>query len=245
MNLDDELSMLSSSTHLNTNNNTNTNPNHSPYRHKVNGFLYDPLMYPLMFCCLTSIGSTEFFIANLNAILGNLNLAKKLDDNLQLLSISSTITRFIIMLFTDWFCTAFKVSRITIFTVCVIACGLSHIYISSAPVASMNFPLVVILNSILNSSVFTLFPAILASIYGIEILGTTWGVCSSSSIFGNMFLNMMYSYDFSSNCVGSMSKGLAICSTLTFFTSGTMLVFFGLVVFWLRKRYLSRVNTFF
>lgn len=246
LNLDDELSMLSSSTHVNTNNgNSNSNNHTSSYRHKVKGFLTDPMMYPLMFCCLASIGSTEFFIANLNAILGNLDLSKNLDDNLQLLSISSTITRCIIMLFTDWFCTSFKVSRITIFTTCVIACGLSHVYISSAPIASVNFALVVILNSILNSSVFTLFPAILASIYGIEILGTTWGVCSSSSIFGNMFLNMLYSFDFNSNCVSNMSRELVICSTMTFFISGTILVFFGLVVFWLRKRYLNRVNSFF
>lgn len=240
LNLDDELSMLSSSTHLNTSTNVLT-----PYRQKINSFLFDPLMYPLLICCLISIGSTEFFIANLNAILGNLNLSKKLDESLQLFSISSTITRFTIMIFTDWFCTQFRVSRITIFTICVMLCGLSHIYLSSSPISSVNFQVVVILNSILNSSVFTLFPAILASIYGIEILGTTWGLCSSSSIIGNMFLNLMYSLDFSSNCVSNYSKDLVICSTLTFFTSGLSLVFFGLIVFWLRGKYLHRVSAFF
>ncbi|KAG0677850.1 putative monocarboxylate transporter mch1 [Pichia californica] len=245
INLEDELSMLSSSTHLNSNSNLNLNSNLSPYKQKVNSFLFDPLMYPLMFSCLISIGSTEFFIANLNAILNNLNLSKKLDENLQLLSISSTVTRCIIMLFTDWFCTKFKISRITIFTICVIICGISHIYLSSIPINSINFSIVIIINSILNSSVFTLFPAILASIYGIEILGTTWGICSSSSIFGNMFLNLMYSMDFSSNCVTNLSKDLVICSTLTFFTSGSILVFFGIIVFWLRKKYLNRANSFF
>lgn len=149
------------------------------------------------------------------------------------------------MIFTDWFCTSFKISRITIFTIAVISCGFTHVYLSSIPKSSIHFSMVVIFNSVLNSAVFTLFPAILASIYGIEILGTTWGVCSSSSIFGNMFLNMMYSVDFSSNCVSNMANDLVICSTLTFFTSGSLLISLGLLVFWLRQRYLNRANTFF
>lgn len=245
LNLDDELSVLpspSSSTSLFSSSGT---PGAQSYRNKVNNFLFDPLMYPLMMCCLVSIGATEFFIANLNAILTNLNLSNNLDIDLQLFSISSTITRFLIMIFTDFFCTTFKISRITIFTIAVLICGFSHIYLSSIPITAINFSIVIILNSILNSAVFTLFPAILASIYGIEILGTTWGICSSSSIIGNMFLNIMYSMDFSSNCVSNMSNNLVICSTLTFFTSGLLLLFFGIVVFWLRHRYLHRANAFF
>lgn len=240
LNLDDELSLLSSPSDANRN-----GSGASPYRKKVNQFLFDPMMYPLMFCCLMSIGSTEFFISNLSAILTNLDLARKLDASLQLLSISSTLTRFLIMIFTDVICTKFEISRITIFSTCVLLCGFSHVYLSSVPIIDVKFTVVLILNSVLNSAVFTLFPAILASIYGIEILGTTWGICSSSSVFGNMFLNLMYSIDFNSNCVASLANQLVICSTLTFFTSGVLLLFFGLLVFWLRKRYLARAHTFF
>ncbi|GMM31223.1 hypothetical protein DAMA08_039680 [Martiniozyma asiatica (nom. inval.)] len=240
LNLDDELSMLSSSTNLN-----NSRLLLTPYRQKVNSFIFDPYMYPLLFCCLISIGATEFFIANLSSILGNLNLSKYLDENLQLFSISSTITRFTIMIFTDLFCTSFQISRLTLFTLVVILCGVVHIYLSSTPIVNIDFQIVIVIVSILNSAVFTLFPAILASIYGIEILGTTWGVCSSSSVFGNMFLNLMYSMDFGKNCVSNMSSNLVICSTLTFFASGVMLLFFGFAVFWLRATYLRRAGEFF
>lgn len=252
LNLDDELSLLSSES---INQSVPTSDGilrimssfHelTPYKIKVRNFLSDPLMYPLLMCCLISIGSTEFFIANLNTILTNLNLSNYLDSNLQLLSICSTITRFIIMIFTDYICTRFQISRITIFTLSVIICGISHIYLSSIPVTSINFQFVMIMNSILNSAVFTLFPAILASIYGIEILGTTWGLCSSSSIFGNMCLNLMYSIDFSSHCVGNYSNDLVICSTLTFFISGSCLILFGFIVFLLRQRYLHKSSAFF
>jgi hypothetical protein len=252
LNLDDELSLLSHSSRSVVQPVLSSSMHSgfflhpaSPYKQKVHKFLFDPLMYPLMMCCLMSIGATEFFIANLNAILTNLNLSNNLENSLQLISISSTITRFLIMLFADYVCTKFLISRITIFTIAVLSCGFSHIYLSSIPIASINFSIVVIFNSILNSAVFTLFPAILASIYGIEILGTTWGVCSSSSIIGNMFLNIMYSLDFSSNCVSNLSDNLVICSTLTFFISGTLLLLFGTVVFWLRSKYILRAHAFF
>jgi hypothetical protein len=242
-NIHDELSMLSASAHSNPSLSSRV----TPYKSKVNKFLKDVMMYPLLLCCLMSIGSTEFFISNLNAILSNLNLSKHLDSSLQTLSITSTVTRCIIMLFTDTFCTRFEISRLTIYTCCMLLCGMSHLYLSSTPVPQVNFALVVIFNSILNSAVFTLFPAILASIYGIEILGTSWGFCSSSSIFGNMFLNMLYSKDFGENCIKSVSgeADLVICSTLTFFISGSSLLLLGAAVFALRSRYLHRASAFF
>lgn len=237
MNLDDELfPMLSTSSN---------NIGNLSYKNKVKKFMIDPLMYPLLIICLISIGSTEFFISNLNTILNNLKLKNELDLKLQLLSISSTITRFLIMVFTDWFCTKFKISRITIFTVIVLICGISHIYLSSISIPKINISIIIIINSILNSSVFTLFPAILASIYGIEILGTTWGVCSSFSIIGNMFLNLMYSIDFGKNCIKEFNQDLVICSTLTFFISGSILILSGSLVFFLRNRYLHRCGIFF
>lgn len=219
--------------------------NDTPYQVKVNKFAKDFMMYPLLLCCLVAIGSTEFFIANLNAILNNLDAPGKLDSSLETMSIASTLTRFIIMLSTDYVCSRFKISRLTIFTLCVMSCGASHIYLSSSPIASLNFPLVVVSNSILNSTVFTLFPAILASIYGIEILGTTWGVCSGSSFFGNMILNFLYSFDFQENCVRGLQEKMMICSTMTFFSSGLALLTFGGIVFSVRNRYIARASAFF
>ncbi|ODV84301.1 hypothetical protein CANARDRAFT_24073 [[Candida] arabinofermentans NRRL YB-2248] len=231
LNLDDELSMLSTSTGTN-------------YNDKIKKFSRDPLMYPLIFCCMISIGATEFFIANLSSILSNLQNTA-LDKNLQTFSVASTITRFLIMILTDYICTRFGVSRLTLISIIVLSCALSHLYLSSAPMNSVNVSLVVSLNAMLNSSVFTLFPAILASIYGIEILGTTWGVFSSSSIIGNLFLNLAYSFDFVKNCASITNDEMVICSTFTFFISGTVMFFFGLIVFALRGKYLSRAHEFF
>lgn len=217
----------------------------SIYKRKVEGFLLDPLMYPLLVCCLLSIGSTEFFINNMSTILSNINTQNLLDEQLKLLSISSTVTRFMVMIFTDKFCTKFEVSRLTIFACAVFLCGASHIYLSSTSVLSINFSLIVICNAILNSAVFTLFPAILAGIYGIDILGTTWGLCSSSSVIGNMFLNLLYSFDYNLNCAGDLSNKLVICSTLTFFISGVFLVLISLILFILRPKYFHRMSAFF
>ncbi|VEU24391.1 DEKNAAC105548 [Brettanomyces naardenensis] len=214
------------------------------YRQKVSLFLKDPLMYPLLCCCFMSIGATEFFIANMSSILRDLFL-KQLDSDLKVLSVTSTITRFLIMVLTDYCCVKFHVSRLTIFTATVILCGFGHLYLSSAPLAGINFHLVVVSNAILSSSVFTLVPAILASLYGLNILGTTWGIFASSSIVGQLFLNFLYSIDYGQNCMTVARDGLVICSTLTFFVSGCILLVLGITIMFLRKSYLVRADEFF
>lgn len=207
------------------------------YKTKVFTFLNDSLMYPLLLSCLLSISSTEFFINNIGTILSNIDRKDALDYELQLLSLSSTVIRVLIMLFTDKVCSDFKISKLSMFSLAVFFCGASHLYLSSANALSVNMNLIVICNSLLNSAIFTLFPAILASFYGIEILGTTWGVCSSSSIFGSMFLNLLYSFDFTKNCVTDLKQKLVICSTLTFFISGGSLVVISIILFVLKSKY--------
>lgn len=249
LNIDDELSMLSESTSrynaanvegLTAEDITSSSLN---YDQKMKLFFRDPLMYPLINCCMMSIGTTEFFIANLGSVLKNMN-SNTLKDSLQVFSVASTLTRFSIMVLTDFLCTNFHLSRLTLFTVVVMLCGCSHLYLSTAPISGMHFETVVSLNAMLNSAVFTLVPAILASIYGLDILGTTWGVFNSSSIFGNLFLNVLYSFDFSENCDKTSDK-LVLCTTMTFFVSGVVLVVCGAVVMYLKNRYINRALEFF
>lgn len=214
----------------------------SPYKKRVSRFVHDALMYPLLISCLLSIGSTEFFISNLGSILSKLNRRNILDQELQLLLIASTFIRILIMLFTDRICTTFSILKLSIFSLAVCLCGVSHLYLSSARTVSVNMAFIVICNSMLNSAVFTLFPAILAGIYGIEILGTTWGLCSSSSILGSMFLNLLYSLDYTKNCVTDVEQNLVICSTLTFFISGGSLVIIGTTLYSLKSKYNNRTS---
>lgn len=217
----------------------------SVYHKKMKDFIRDPFMYLLMICCLTSMSASEFFIANLNSILINLNLRDQLDHSLQVFSITATCTRFIIMMFTDMICTRLRISRLTIFTSVVICSGVSYLYLSSTPVSSVDTTTILIANAMLNSTVFTLFPAILASVYGMEILGTTWGIFCSSSIIGNIIFNTMYSFDFSSNCLANLQHTLTICSTTTFFAGGIILITFGLLVMICRNVYIKRAGEFF
>lgn len=243
LNLDDELS-LNSGLHPRRLTASDILDPDLPYRTKLRLFFKDPLMYPLITCCLMSISATEFFIANLGSIIKNLNLTN-LDESLQLYSIFSTLTRFIIMILTDYICTRLSISRLTIFTTMVILCGISHLYLSSVPESDIKFGIVIILNAILNSGVFTLFPAVLASIYGLDILGTTWGIFSASSVVGNLFFNLLYSFDFTKNCVKIVKNNLVICSTLTFFVSGCILLILGLLILYIRQAYIKRSPEFF
>lgn len=217
----------------------------SDYHKKINKFMRDPFMYLLMICCLTSMSASEFFIANLNSILVNLGLRDQLDHSLQVFSITATCTRFTIMMFTDFVCTRMGISRLTIFTFVVICSGISYLYLSSTPISLVDTTIILIANAVLNSTVFTLFPAILACVYGMDILGTTWGVFCSSSIVGNVIFNTMYSFDFSSNCLSNFQNTLSICSTTTFLAGGIILITFGVLVFLFRNVYIKRAGEFF
>ncbi|KAH3662132.1 hypothetical protein OGAPHI_006313 [Ogataea philodendri] len=182
------------------------------YQQKIVTFLTSPLMYPLIIAFFMSIGATEFFLTNLSTILSSLH-QNTLDEKLQVYSISSTVARFAIMLLTDYVCMTFRISRLSIVSAVIILCGLGHFYLSCWPISTLHLNVIVVLNSILNSSLYTLFPAILASIYGLEILGTTYGIFSCSSIIGNLLLNLAYSADYTKNCLESSQDNLVICTT--------------------------------
>lgn len=243
LSLDDEISMLSSETseHLTA---ADIYRSDLSYSTKIGLFFRDYLMYPLICCCLMSIGATEFFVANIGSIIKSLKNSD-LEGPLQVFSITATLTRFLIMTLTDYICTKFSISRLTIFLSMVVACGLSHFYLSLVPVANIHFDVIVVFNSILNSAVFTLFPAILASIYGLDILGTTWGLFSFAAIIGNLFFNLLFSFDFSTNCTQISTQAIHICSSLTFFTGGCILVSLGVLLFCLKHRYIKRAPEFF
>lgn len=220
------------------------------YHRKVLDFLRDPYMYVLMGSCVASMSASEFFVANLNSILDNLGVGEELDRSLQVFSVAATCTRFVIMMATDVVATRFGVSRISMFTTVVIATGVSYLYLSSRPVAAVNTVVMLVANAMLNSTVFTLFPAILAAVYGMDILGTTWGIFCSSSIVGNVVFNGMYSLDFGTHCSGSSSasasvQSLTICSTTTFFVGGLILIVSGALMRFSQHVYLQRANEFF
>lgn len=243
LSLDDEISMLSEETseHLTA---ADIYRSDLSYSIKIRLFLKDYLMYPLICCCLMSIGATEFFVANIGSIVKSLK-KDDLEGPLQIFSITSTLTRFLIMTLTDYTCTKFSVSRLTIFLSMVLACGLSLFYLSLAPIAKIHFEIIVVLNAVLNSAVFTLFPAILASIYGLDILGTTWGLFSFAAIIGNLVFNLLFSFDFSANCIPIPAQSIHICSALTFFTGGCILSTIGVLILCLQKRYIKRAPEFF
>ncbi|KAG7895614.1 hypothetical protein KL936_000322 [Ogataea polymorpha] len=142
------------------------------YKHKISRFLRDPLMYPLNMAFFMAVGATEFFLTNLSSILSSLD-QNTLDYNLQLYSITSTAIRFVIMVATDHVCAKYGISRLSILASLIVMCGLGHVYLSSWPIAGLHINVIVMLNAVLNSGLYTLFPAVLAAVYGFDILGTT------------------------------------------------------------------------
>ncbi|KAG7742707.1 hypothetical protein KL923_000322 [Ogataea haglerorum] len=211
------------------------------YQQQITRFLTDPLMYPLNAAFFMAVGATEFFLTNLSSILSSLG-QDTLDYDLQLYSVTSTVIRFVIMVATDHVCATYGISRLSILAGLIVMCGLGHVYLSSWPIPGLHVNVVVMLNALLNSGIYTLFPAVLAAVYGFEVLGTTYGIFSCCSIIGNMLLNLVYGADYTRNCVDSANNNLVICSTYTFLLSGVALTVLGSLIYSLKNRYLARVD---
>ncbi|GMG20604.1 unnamed protein product [[Candida] boidinii] len=119
------------------------------------------------------------------------------------------------------------VSRLTIISWIILSCGIGHLFLSSSIHASQYVSLIVILNGFLNAALFTLFPAIIAFIWGLDVLGSTWGLFSSMPVFASFFYNPIYANDYETHCsninyVETINKSNIHQSLLNVLTNGTL-----------------------
>ncbi|OWB54728.1 hypothetical protein B5S28_g582 [[Candida] boidinii] len=119
------------------------------------------------------------------------------------------------------------VSRLTIISWIILSCGIGHLFLSSSIHASQYVSLIVILNGFLNAALFTLFPAIIAFIWGLDVLGSTWGLFSSMPVFASFFYNPIYANDYETHCsninyVETINKSNIHQSLLNVLTDGTL-----------------------
>ncbi|CDK28344.1 unnamed protein product [Kuraishia capsulata CBS 1993] len=229
------------------------------YAQKARQFFTDPLLYPLIAFFLASVGSSELFLSNMASITASLGEpVEEFDRLLSIHSMASTAARIIIMLTTDYISASpasetslvRPISRVTIISALTLVAACGHLFLSSSEHAAQHALSIVVSNGILNGVVFTLYPALVVYIWGVEMLGLTWGVFSTMPVLGSLFYNTIYGYDFEAQCVakdsfGFGNDGMVICSTLTFFVTGVTLLVAGTGLSVLKNKYLAKSIEFF
>lgn len=179
-------------------------PNH---QQKFLNFLRDPKMYVLLASLFLILGPLETFQNNLNSLLGLVGHPEELNSQIILLSLFSTITRLVVGILSDY-----MNKRDILITLLVLGTA-SHL-LSYLNLQLSTLTIITIFNGITYGGVFTIYPTILAEIWSVEMLGSTWGLfmiapAISTSLFSLLYGNLLDTF-------GNLSIYSRICSLGTF-----------------------------
>lgn len=145
-------------------------------------FLRDVSSWVLLISLIMNIGPMESYQNNLSSIVAILEPVKSesnLSDKVSVLATSSTIARLVFGGLSDVLETK-GYSSITLLLASV-ACGIGGQWFNN-----------VVLNGISYGGMFTIYPTIVASVWGIDIMGSTWGSFMVAPAMGSIMFSLFY-----------------------------------------------------
>ncbi len=209
-----------------------------PQSHEVRfaKFLRDPTM-PLVYICLFFLaGTEELFVANLGSlteIVGSKG-KKSISDQVALFSIFSTITRLGAGFLNDAFGTCKATIRLilTSIALCIISYAMVAFNVN-------DFGIISSLMGICYGSTYTLFPTLVASVWGVDLMGSTWGLFLSAPAFGDLIFGLFYAYEFDRYCVvaNASISNFVYCLTTPFLVFGVLALVSGMFLYYCYRRY--------
>lgn len=209
-----------------------------PQSHEVRfaKFLRDPTM-PLVYICLFFLaGTEELFVANLGSlteIVGSKG-KKSISDQVALFSIFSTITRLGAGFLNDAFGTCKATIRLilTSIALCIISYAMVAFNVN-------DFGIISSLMGICYGSTYTLFPTLVASVWSVDLMGSTWGLFLSAPAFGDLIFGLFYAYEFDRYCVVAKASisNFVYCLTTPFLVFGVLALVSGIFLYYCYRRY--------
>lgn len=198
-------------------------------------FLKDPSMKLVLISLFCLAGPLELFMSNLGSIIENVNGGGEKDISTQvaIFSISSTITRLSMGVLSDIFHSC--LSTIVLIHASVI---LNMIGFTLVAIDYQHFEIISVIIGIGYGTVFTMFPTLVATVWGVEIFGSTWGLFLSAPAIGSVVFGLFYAIEYDSRCE---SGGNEFCLKIPFVVFIVIVFIGGLCIqsgwlrFW-RKR---------
>ncbi len=207
-------------------------------------FLKDKSMWLFMLSFLLSIGPLEMFINNMGTIL--FTIGKKAPSTTTIVSLHalfSTIARFATGGFSDYFSSesrkTFRLSRVHFQLVAFVIGGIGQYLISNGFALTKNgenFNIIAALNGTSYGILFTIYPTIIASVWGVESIGTNWGMFMIAPAIGSLIYGVLFAVKYDKqNCAGLVGKNveeIQKCFSTTFdVTFLGFVIAFGVVLF--------------
>lgn len=184
-------------------------PNH---RKRFMSFLKDLSSWVLLVSLIMNIGPLESYQNNLSSIVAILEPIKSksnLSDKVSVLATSSTIARLAFGGLSDLLDIK-GYSSVPLLMVSVV-CGIGGQWFNN-----------VVLNGISYGGMFTIYPTLVASVWGIDIMGSTWGSFMVAPAIGSIMFSLFYGKVADAGKMGNETERLQIyfkATSLSLFVS--------------------------
>lgn len=168
--------------------------NIEPVDHKARyiRFLKDKSAWALLISLLLNIGPMESFQNNLGSIIESTTGGEGvLADQVSVIALLSTVIRLIVGVVADYISSSkrrFPICKVWLmigFIVIGIVAQIAVIY-------GFSFTTISVLSGICYGGLFTIYPTIIASVWGVDLMGSTWGSFMVAPAIGSILYSLLH-----------------------------------------------------
>lgn len=198
-------------------------------------FLKDKSAWMLLVSLMLNIGPLESFQNNLGLIIESTAGGKvQLTDQVSIIAMLSTVIRLLIGVVADWMSSEDR-KRPICKAWLLVALSIIGTVGQYGVLYMPNFVTVSVLNGISYGGLFTTYPTIIASIWGVDLMGSTWGSFMVAPAVGSIVFSLLHGHEMDTcttdgNC---LSRYFKVTGT-SLFLSMVCILFVWRVMWWKR-----------
>lgn len=162
---------------------------------RFKNFVKDKSSWLLLVSLILNLGPLESFQNNLGSIIENTAhpIQTNLSDQIGILATSSTITRLLMGGLSDYLSSddrKYPINRTWLLSLIILMGSLGQFALVKSGL--IDFKYISVLNGASYGGIFTIYPTIVASIWGIDIMGSTWGSLMLAPALGSIIYSISY-----------------------------------------------------
>lgn len=209
-----------------------TSPRLEPVRHRERyvAFLKDRSAWVLLVLMFLAFGPLESFQNNLGLILEAFGGAR-LADQVLVLALSSTLIRLLIGVVADWMLSPKRlapVCKVWVLLALALVGAVGQFLVPTVPLSVSS-----VLAGVSYGGLFTVCPTIVASVWGVDLMGSTWGSFMVSPALGSIFFSLLHGH-YMDLCGGKCLKRYFV------FTLGSMAASAAVAAYVWRRHWVPR-----
>lgn len=172
-------------------------------------FLKDKSAWVFLLSLVLNVGPLESFQNNLGSIIEATGGSVQLTDQVSVIAAASTCIRLFVGVVADYVSSAdrkYPICKMWLLIALVVVGAMGQLSVVTAG----SFVRTSILNGICYGGVFTIYPTIIASIWGVDLMGSTWGSFMVAPAVGSITFSLLHGRQRDTCDVSSYENGLCL-----------------------------------